>query len=152
MKLIVMCALLTACFSATAAEWKVIGSGGNTTHSIDASSVAVRGPVHQAWTMWSSKALPPNSQQEVASFFRQDANDQKSGKSLFYFGCTSKKIGLVQTISYSGENGAGEVTDSRSITPEQVFFEEVAPDTVAEAMLKFVCAYRPPVQKGKPTT
>ncbi len=113
---------------ANAACWKSISESNNAVISIDDCSIAKDGVYRKAWLKWDFNSLQETSDYPVKKYIQ--------ALTLDYFNCSTRKTASVQGI-YRDEDG--NTIKSESIQVGRVSFDEVAPETVAETYMNYVC-------------
>jgi hypothetical protein len=136
MKRTILVALLLACGAAQASDWYALDvADNNAIVSVDRSSImVVSGDVRKAW--WKFIYQP------------QTVKDSGPGGTKwrdflmyhFTFNCSegTAKLDAMQTHY---EDGTNSVADTEFMSTQ--VFEPVAPDTAKEAVMKFVCSWKP---------
>jgi hypothetical protein len=66
-----------------------------------------------------------------------------SEKSLMVFDCVGKKAAVMAYISYSGSQGSGAVVNSGARDVSYADFEEIAPASIAAALIQLACSRLP---------
>jgi len=125
---LVIVALLTALMlpsSVRAAEWWYVAAGKQVSVFADRSSVAV------------SQVNGRNVIRAWAAYFNSTVvNGYKSEKSQSYYDCSQRMSAFRSSIEYGTD---GMVKNSRTLNDYQISWSPLAPDTVGEALLNFVC-------------
>lgn len=117
--------------AAHAADWRSIGGTDASELSIDADSVQQVGDLRQAWSMWNFKEPRKNNDATFPAL--------KSYQDLYLYNCKDKTLRLSREIIFADNNGMGDKRDhSDALTGSK--FDKPAPGSVAEIMLKEVCA------------
>ncbi|RXZ39081.1 transcriptional regulator [Oxalobacteraceae bacterium CAVE-383] len=120
-----------ACLAAQAADWRSIGGTDVSELSIDAESVQQVGALRQAWSMWNFKEARQNNDSSFPSL--------KSYQDLYLYNCKDQTLRLSKEIIFADNNGMGDKRD-HSDALKGTTFDKPAPGSVAEIMLKEVCA------------
>jgi hypothetical protein len=134
---IVLAGILAALPSVSdAADWhqiSVMPDGGSV--EIDRSSLA-KGPggTKKAWFRW----IYGKSQRLPSAIPKSDPNVYyySQGLTLELFNCAERTSATTQSIYRNGEGGH---IGSYSLAPHEATWSEVAPETVGETMLNYVC-------------
>ena len=66
----------------------------------------------------------------------------RSNKSLYLFKCQSREMALVQSIDYSGMNGAGDVVSRYAKDKKDAPFREASPNSIGEEIIKKTCSFK----------
>jgi hypothetical protein len=133
---------LLAAGTVHAADWRPVGLAATAITYIDQNSVVETGRYRKAWAMYDSQESRKLENTYPVQYY-------KSFKSLYYFDCDERRFGVFQITYYPDGQGDGEQIKSFSnqFNPSQL--TEVAPDTVGEALLEFVC--KAPARNAKST-
>jgi hypothetical protein len=129
-KLIVLLAIAPSL--AIASDWALL----DINHYIDKNSISTSGKYMKAWfshTNASPEDMP------IAPFKKY-----LSSKMLRFFNCEERTSSGTQMLYYSAANASGEYLGAWRINASQMQFDEVAPDTLGERDLEYVCAHRKP--------
>ncbi len=120
-----------ALFSAQAsAEWQYIGEDDNGIRFfMDLSTKRQQGKYTLVWEM---DDYPETRVFKGKSF--------SSAKTLTVYNCPEFRFGTKSYLLYNGKAGTGGVVQSESRELSEVDFEDAAPDTMGEEMLKKVCS------------
>lgn len=117
-----------------ASDWVSVGTSANVEMFLDLESVSrVDGAHHKAWARYDYY-----SPQKTVEF---NPKQYMSIKELDYFQCAEKQSAIAQVIMYAGTKGSGETVGSRSYSPSMLNYEEVAPDSLGEVLLKSACLW-----------
>ena len=126
----------TAAPSQPARDWRVINSDKNTEMSLDAASIKEIGKMREVWAMWNFKEPRENKGDPTFPAL-------KSYQDMYVLNCEDKTMRLTREIIYAENFGMGDKRDhSDALT--NMTYEKPVPDSVAEAMVKQVCAYKIP--------
>lgn len=118
----------------TVADWRVLNSDNNAEMSVDAASIKEIGKMRQVWAMWNFKEARPN--QGDPSF-----PALKSYQDMYILNCEDKTMRLSREIIYADNYGTGDKRDhSDALT--NMTYEKPAEGSVAETLLKQVCAFK----------
>lgn len=116
-------------------RWVMVGEGENVTVFADRVSLRRAGSRVRVWTKWRFATT-----REIEFF---PDKKYRSEKSLDVYNCSDRTSATLQAIYYADEDAGGEVIDSRSVAESRLHFAELAPETVGEAILTFVCQASP---------
>jgi len=121
-------AALAIALPAEAAEWWAVGIGKDAAMFVDRESVreqVVAGrKVLRAW---------------ISMHNSTSERGVKSSKSMMYVDCTEESIGRKSYIDYSA---TGDVIGSDTFNDYSIVWSPVAPGTLGEAELRFICNWR----------
>lgn len=117
---------------ARASSWQVAGFGEGVTVYVDSNSIVKSGKYKKAWIKYSYTDYRDGA--PVTNFKKY-----RSFTMLNLIFCDERKSGTMQTTYYDGEVGMGQVVGGVDLAFNQVQFYEVAPDTLGESVLDFVC-------------
>ncbi|MDB5775080.1 MAG: transcriptional regulator [Herbaspirillum sp.] len=131
LKTITGIAVVSICASASAADWRSIGSTNAGELLIDAASLEQHGDIRQAWSMWNFKEARKNNEAGFPTL--------KSYKDLQLYNCKDKTMRLSKEIIFAEANGMGDSRDHSDALANSAFAKP-AEHTVAAAMLEQVCA------------
>jgi hypothetical protein len=128
---LILGALFAAPAIASASEWKAMASSVNNFVFIDVQSIQTQGKLQKAWFI---------SNRDKAEAVPGTATTMYlSSKYLAYFSCADKTISTAAVYLYAEQYGHGQSIASSTARGEAI---EVAPDSVNEEMLRFVCTKR----------
>ena len=116
---------------AAASDWFLIAKGNDSIVFVDKSSISSKDKYLKAWLIWDYTGP---KKMEYYPY-----KEYRSTKSLYYLDCSSNSIAISQSVNYLGNFGAGESVDSYSQDISKLKFSDVAPDTIGETILKYVC-------------
>jgi surface-adhesin protein E len=138
--------LFAACAAATlrcfAANWQAVGHAPGDVAYVDIDSIRTIGRYVRAWELWDF-----DSQEQLDGY---PPRKYKSAKWLEIFDCRDRTSGVYQQILFADNMGQGEAVDVRSEAQDRATLEEVAPDSIGEEVLDFVCSYtRSPADENK---
>jgi hypothetical protein len=135
---------LAAALPAYGSDWREVSKTNDAVLYVDFESIAPRGRYMRAWVMFDY--APPKQTETYPQ------KEYKSAKSLWAFDCTERTSATAQHILLSGDLGAGEPIQVRSVDWGQLKFDDVVPDSIGETVLKITCATRRPTPQklGKP--
>lgn len=68
---------------------------------------------------------------------------------LIVYHCEERTSGAIQLIQYEGPDATGEVVQRASVPEAQTRLEDIAPETIGESILQYVCAAAPPIPAVK---
>lgn len=132
MRKICLVLLLFTYTAAHAADWKPVIDAPDMKVWVDQSSLAQAGKYKKAWfRTWRSVDQQGNAYTTFKTY--------RWTKQLEYFSCQERTSSALQMLYYTGDVTSGEYIGSSSIKLAQASFDEIAPDTVGEQMLSFVC-------------
>jgi outer membrane biosynthesis protein TonB len=142
--------LLAVAAGAQASEWVSIGktADGKTEYFGDVSSIQSSGIITRAWT---KSVFAPHTQK----FPPVDSKKKKEKKWAMYtvqriaYMCAEGNSAL-EAMSVYFEDGTYSAAPADAIAIVGGAFEPVAPDTVADTLMKFVCNWKPTAQTGEP--
>jgi hypothetical protein len=123
--------LASSLASAAPDRWVEVAAGDNVTVFLDTQSIRRTGSKVKVWLRWvHEKPREVKGSFPVKTFL--------SSKSLEVYNCAERTAATLQSIKYA-EAGGGEVVESLtgSDTPNQ--YSELAPETIGEGVLEFVC-------------
>jgi hypothetical protein len=131
----IMLALLLACGTAQASNWVSVGKShdGNVEWFVDTTSIRIDNTVRRAWT----KTV-------FASHTMQDPI-LHSGKWLAYMvtrdviDCRDETHDMEAITQYYESGGNDSMPDYR----KQLRMEPIVPDTVQQALMRFICGWKP---------
>lgn len=112
---------------AYAAKWELASFNSNAVFTIDASSVA---PIDNFIKVWVNTSYKKEQKLELLK------KTYVSDKSLWYLDCKGKRVAIVSSTSY---NATGEVQNSYTVRFLASMLDDIAPETVGEDILNFVC-------------
>lgn len=118
-------------FEAFSADWKSITSTDGGFIFVDTSTVLQVGKYRKAWILWDY--ITPQKTPDYPGVM------YKSIKELDYYDCDSNQSAAIQELLYDDMAGLGKNVRSSGGTFYPWAMKDVAPDTVGQAMLKFVC-------------
>jgi hypothetical protein len=126
-------ALLLAVGAAQASDWVSLGKtdDGKQEIFVDVSSVRVEGDIRRAWMKFvvaphTLRGTGPNSRKWASNSVRRDA-----------YNCRNETHKL-EALTVYFEDGTND-----SYYPSAAQWEPVAPDTVSDTVMRFVCAWKP---------
>ncbi len=117
-----------------AADWVGVTLGDAETYSVDRSTIVRDGSRVNAWVMV-----------EYANAKDDPDGKYRSVKIRNVFDCDRRTGGFTDIIRYSKLNGDGHVVSQFQFNGAQ---HGVAPETIEETLLKFVCASDPKAKQG----
>ena len=128
----IMLALLLACGTAQAAEWVPVAKNSQLEVFVDVSSIRIAGEIRRVWL---KMVVQPHSERGVG----EDANKwvaYKQSREVFH---CSDETHYGEALTYYYSDGSNRTV---AMDPN-LAWEPVAPDTVVEAVMHFVCAWKP---------
>jgi len=114
--------------SGLAAEWKLIGTEGDTTIYVDQKGFHEEGNLLKAWLRY-EYAKPEMADAQVRPYTRKHE--------LRYFSCSGRAWGVTRAVAYTADGQIAQTETDPS--PKLV---DVIPDSVAEVVLDFVCEHQ----------
>lgn len=126
--------LSTISLTAEASMWFVFSQQGKSTFLVDTMSIAKRGKFMKAW--FRTDYVVSQTMETYPFKHYQSVMD------LYYFNCAERTFATGEEIVYSGASGAGDVVGGYSYPVDKLQFSDAAPDSVAEAMLNYVCPHK----------
>lgn len=118
---------------AQASNWQLVSSTKGMKVYIDSESISRNGSYQKAWLIYTHDT---DQAGDVSTSFKT----YKSSKTLEYFSCAERQNTSTQAIYYADENAQGSTIGIYNLPIAKATFSEVAPDTVGEVVLKFVCS------------
>lgn len=116
----------------TPSRWIEVGANEKFLALVDIQSMRRTGRKVKVWVKWIYTS-PSDTE------FAHSKKPYQSEKSLSYYDCEAQTMLTIQVIRYS-EKYAGEVVESYSNVDKLESYREVAPETIGERVLNFVCA------------
>lgn len=132
MKKLLFLIFLFASFETFAADWKIITAIEDGLIFVDASTILQAGKYRKAWILWDYKYSQKTPDQFGVTY--------KSVKELDYYDCADNQSATIQELLYDGMDGLGENVRSTGGAFHSGAMKDVAPDTVGQTILKFVCS------------
>src|SRR5215831_4432676 len=128
--LIMLCSNTVA--SAAEPDWiPVAESNDGIVVHVDAASIRIREIRLSAWVRYNFASAQPST---AGKLFRSSVR-------LYVVGCRSEQTGMAVYSDYSGSASTGEVVDTGAIGISAAPLSYSAPQTLAQAIMKFVCAH-----------
>ena len=125
------------------ADWQPLPGTESALAYVDRESIAPRGKYMRAWVM-----LDYFSPQKTQSYPQRE---YRSGKYLWAFDCVEKRWAAIQGVNLTGDGGQGEVVESTSVDWSLARFVDVVPESLAEGVLRRVCAARQGLSPASPS-
>ena len=133
MKNRILLGLLMTCGAAHAAEWVIVPLTNQSKEVlIDNSSVSVSGPVRRAWFKF---VMPPHTKKGVGIY---ESRFVANVLMRTVFDCEQKNSKTDGT-QWFYEDG----TDSTTTYPATLEWTPVPPESMADALLTYICAWKP---------
>lgn len=121
---------------AHASNWTNVGVSTAFSVSIDADSIRHEGKIIKAWALFNYV----NPQVAPGTY---PPKQFLSDKQLALYNCDAGTSATIQDILTVDPDGGGDVITSKTIPVSAAIFADSAPDSIGEAMQKFVCAHKP---------
>jgi hypothetical protein len=112
-------------------RWIEVAAGSTTTVFADRVSIRREGARVKVWTKWIF-----SDERKVEYLVDKTYRSQKS---LDIYNCANRTSATLQAIYYAESDASGDVVDSSSWPESRVRFSELAPETVGESILEYVC-------------
>jgi hypothetical protein len=138
-KLLAAMLLTLLSFSTLASDWEAVSAGDDVIAYVDKESIRFIGSTAKIWVKWEY-----TDPQEVK--YSYPKKTYTTSKNLELYKCLDRTSAAIQAIRYS-DNSAGEVVDTITIKEANAEFSEVAPDTMGESILQWVCKKKPKQKK-----
>lgn len=132
LQLVLAVLLATMATNVLASDWEFVGVAKGLTVEVEKQSLTRDGAVVKAWT----RAVYDPAETEGAATFKSD-------KRLYLFNCTKRLMALKQSTTFSDADFSGAVGEAVNVPDPLLSWSEVAPDSVGEAILQFVCKHAP---------
>lgn len=130
---ILFIALLSS--TANAADWRPLADSNDAKTFIDVQSIATSGKLRKAWFQHVELVDREGNQHTQYKKYAWT-------KALSYFSCEERTSATVQMLYYGGKVSEGNYLGGWSQKISEVALNDVAPDTIGEAMLNFACGQR----------
>jgi hypothetical protein len=133
MRKLLACLTISLPLCANASDWANIADNGKVFYMIDLTSVAKSGQYKRAWfkAAYFEPQTIPNSY--PAKTYRNEVG-------LYYFDCKSRKYAQTQGILNESISGDGDVVSTWNTPFISTYMIDIPPDSIAERMLRAVCA------------
>lgn len=118
-------ALFVATTEAQAADWIPLGNTDGNAFFIDRSSIRGNGDTLQVWTMANLGTPKPDG--------------TRSQKTAFLLKCQTWEWAVRSGVSYSAQNGQGQLLNFITARPHEINYQPAIPDSVTDAVLNFSC-------------
>ncbi len=129
-----VCALPAA---ASAADWQRVATAKEGTIYVDARSIVLKDKLRRAWDKWQYAEDQPGFPGSGIKAFR-------ASKHLAWYNCDERSFAVAEVVYLDAKGkGVGQV----ALEVDAAAFSPVAPDSVSESQLDFVC--KAPI-KNKP--
>lgn len=112
-------------------RWFEAGGNSETTVYVDTQSMRRNGPKVKVWLKWTHAKPAETSSYPKKAYL--------SEKQLDIYHCEDRTSATVQAIRYAGADAMGEVVESPSISETSAQFRDLAPETIGESILEYVC-------------
>ena len=112
-------------------RWAEVGSGNDTTVYVDTQSVRRNGSKVRIWLKWLYTSAPETSGYPKKKYLAE--------KALDIYNCTERSSATLQIIRYANADASGEVVESLSIPESKIEYRDLAPETIGERILNYVC-------------
>lgn len=123
----------------SASEWKIIDASEKTETSVDVQNIAkLPGNVRKTWVRYRYQTTQNTVEILPIGY--------KTALNLNYFDCGQRTMALAQEILYSDVDESKSIR-SKTYPRESLQYEDVVPDSVGEAALRYICA--PPPNRKK---
>lgn len=117
--------------TAQASNWVLLTRHDDIRIYLDVERVSKRGSLRTAW----DRTDYPSSLTMAFTPFKE----YRSMQALGYYDCAKKTGALRELFLYSGASGSGEVVGHVSIPEDHLDFKAMAPGSVGEILLNYVC-------------
>lgn len=107
----------------TWAKWELVGAGGPALMYIDTETIHKEGPIRKVW--------------ELTNFIERTRFGEMSRRSRVEYDCTNLRSRLLSISGFSEISNNGDVLYS---SPMNNNWDDIAPGTLSDSKLKFVCA------------
>lgn len=126
--------LSTLAFSVPAqpSRWVAVGGNEQIKVFVDSQSLRRTGAKVKAWLKWVNSS-PVETDTVVPS------KTYLSAKTLNVYNCSDRTSAGLQTIRYADADVSGEVVETVAIAETKAFFTELAPETIGESIMMYVC-------------
>ena len=137
MKIVVaLCALSVAIRPAYAQgvqrdRWVEVGGNDKITAYVDRQSLRREGARVKVWSKWVYTVAKET--------FDTPKKTYLSTKDFSIYRCDGRTYATLQSIKYASADGSGEVVDTSSYPESKALFDEIAPETIGESILEYVC-------------
>ena len=121
-----------ASVSAQQSRWAEIGRSDEITAYVDTQSLRRTGPKVKVWLKWVNA-----SPVDTDTVFPKKT--YLSAKTLNVYHCIDRTSMGLQAIRYANADVTGEVVESVSIAEAKAEYRELAPETIGENILIYVC-------------
>jgi hypothetical protein len=112
-------------------RWREVGQTDTARVYVDTPSLRRTLPNVKVWLMWTYTKSQQTSDASKKHFL--------SEKNLSIYNCTERSYATIQVIRYSDSDASGSVVKSYSTPEHMARYSEVAPDTIGEIILEYVC-------------
>jgi hypothetical protein len=131
MREILLFALAAAPVLCAASDWQKVAATDNSAYLMDFDSIVPADGYRKAWMR-----IGYFTEQKTDNYHQKIFRSQKQ---LFYFDCKARSLTLVQSISYEGVVGNGDVVESFTWKFDPKKLADFIPDSIGEAMSKAAC-------------
>jgi hypothetical protein len=135
---LVVSALAPVC-SAQSSRWTEVGGSDQITAYADTQSLRRQGPKVKVWLKWIN-AAPADTDTVYPK------KKYMSAKALSVYHCADRTAVTLQVIRYADADG-GEVVETLNVSDKPENYSELAPETIGESILNYVCKASPPSKK-----
>ena len=126
-----LCLVSSSCF-AQSSRWVEVGGNDDITAYADTQSMRRTGPKVKVWLKWVNA-----SPVETSTVFPKKTF--LSEKSLGVYHCTDRSFTTLQVIRYANADSTGGVVESLDSQDTQSTYRDIAPETIGESILNYVC-------------
>ena len=112
-------------------RWFEVGGNSETMAFADTQSMRRNGSKVKVWLRWANTKSSETNGYPKKTYF--------SEKALAIYDCADRKSATIQVIRYSDTDASGEVVESISIPEASAAFRDLAPETIGENILEYVC-------------
>ena len=120
-------------------RWVEVAGNDDTKVYVDTQSMGRKGAKARIWLKWQN-----TKPSETAGYPKKS---YLSEKALAIYDCPARSSATIQVIRYSDVDTSGEVVESLSVPVERAQFRDVAPETIGEVILNYVCIATLPPKK-----
>ena len=131
-KVLLAALLLTSSTIAQPSRWVEVGGNDEITAYVDTQSLRRTGPKVKVWLKWVNA-----SPVETDTVYPK--KKYMSAKTLNVYHCTDRTLAGIQSIRYANADATGEVVETVSIAEAKAEYTDLAPETIGESILVYVC-------------
>jgi hypothetical protein len=128
----IILALLLACGTALASEWVPVAKNSQLEVFVDVSSIRIAGEIRRAWL---KMVMQPHSERGIGADANKWVAYKQSREAIHCLNETHYGEALTEYFSDGSNHTVSQKPD--------IAWEPVPPDTVFEAVMHFVCAWKP---------